>query len=84
MLLNFYLVEEFNYPPGYLITPQWNGGGPNEQASMYCTPHQFGIGSCIGVYFCNGVARHCCHVLQWWVDMELERLIEATCFLSIC
>ena len=58
MLLNFYLVEEFNYPPGYLITPQWNGGGPNEQASMYCTPHQFGIGSCIGVYFCDGIARH--------------------------
>ena len=53
----FYAVKGFNYPPVYVITPLWNGGGPNKQASLHCAPHQFGIGSCIGVYFCNGVAR---------------------------
>ena len=30
LLLHFYLFDGFNKPSVHLITPLWNGGGPNK------------------------------------------------------
>ena len=49
VLSHFNIFEGFNKPVGHLITPPWNGGGPNERTSLYYTPRHFGTGSHMGM-----------------------------------